>query len=105
MLVANVSRAVTDVVVDLCLQVEQEDQDSHDAGDDVVDQGAGPSSGAASGSPATNGLPNGKSAATAAPEKTPKQGQQAEEGAAGEGRVQGTGKRGNLTETESRATG
>ena len=70
-----------------------------------MDQGAGPSSGAAPGSPAANGLPDGKPAAKAAPEKTPKQGQQAEEGAAGEGRVQGTGKRGNLTETESRATG
>ena len=70
-----------------------------------MDQGAGPSSGAAPSSPIANGLPNGKSAAKAAPEKTPKQGQQAEEGAAGEGRVQGTGKRGNLTETEGRATG
>lgn len=70
-----------------------------------MDQGAGPSSGAAPSSPAASGLTEGKSAAKAAPEKTPKQGQQAEEGAAGEGRVQGTGKRGNLTETEGRSTG
>lgn len=91
--------------VDLYLQVEQEDKDSDNGGDSTVDQDAGPSSGAAPSSPAANGLPGGKSAAKAAPEKTPKQGQQAEEGAAGEGRVQGTGKRGNLTETESRATG
>lgn len=87
------------------MQVEQEDKDSDDVGDKTVDEDAGPSSEAAPSSPAANGLGEGKSAAKVASEKTPKQGQQAEEAAAGEGRVQGTGKRGNLTETESRATG
>ena len=43
-------------------------------------------------------------AAEQAPKATPK-GQQQENGAAGEGRVAGTGKRGNLTETEGRSTG
>lgn len=43
-------------------------------------------------------------AAERAPKATPK-GQQQENGAAGEGRVAGTGKQGNLTETEGRSTG
>lgn len=85
-------------------QVEQEEKDDGHPGDDTIDEDAGPSSGAAPSSPAANGIAEGKPAVKQAAEKTPKQGQ-AEAGAAGEGRVQGNGKEGNLTELESRATG
>ncbi|KAL3160420.1 hypothetical protein ABBQ32_010743 [Trebouxia sp. C0010 RCD-2024] len=85
-------------------EVEQEEKDDEHPGDDAIDEDAGPSSGAAPSSPAANGIAEGKPAVKQAAEKTPKQGQ-AEAGAAGEGRVQGNGKGGNLTELESRATG
>lgn len=99
------SKNFTEVMqVDCALQVEQEEKDNDAPGDATVDEDAGPSSGAAPSSPAANGPAEGKSAAKQATEKTPKQGQ-AEAGAAGEGRVQGNGKTGNLTELESRATG
>ena len=88
------------------LQVEQEENDDDDGGDKIIGSQQDPSSGAASSSPAAaNGPTEGGSAAQEATKKTPKQGLQAEEGAAGEGRVQGTGKRGGLTETEGRSTG
>ena len=81
------------------LQVEQQEEQNKDAADDVV----------ADGSPSEPSSSSPKSpkdkAAKAAPEATPKQGQEAETGAAGEGRVMGNGKQGGLTETEGRSTG
>ena len=44
-------------------------------------------------------------ATTTAPEAALKQGQEAESGTAGEGRVIGNGKQGNLTQTECRSRG
>ncbi|DBA70095.1 TPA: hypothetical protein ACH3X2_012257 [Trebouxia sp. C0005] len=81
-------------------EVEQEENGSDDGGDATLDEVAGPSSGGA-----PNGPASPKPASKEAQQKTPKQGQEAENGAAGEGRVQGTGKRGGLTETEGRSTG
>ena len=79
------------------MEQEENEDDGRDA---TLDQDAGPSSGAAPNGPASS-----KPASQEAQQKTPKQGQEAENGAAGEGRVQGTGKRGGLTETEGRSTG
>lgn len=80
------------------MQVEQQEEQNKDAGENSLLDGSGPSSSSPPKSPQDK-------AAQKAPEATPKQGQEAENGAAGEGRVMGTGKRGNLTETEGRSTG
>ena len=83
------------------LQVEQEEEQGEGVSDGVINEG--PSDGQKG--PSGGKSPREKPAAQQAPEATPKQGVQAENGAAGEGRVMGTGKRGNITETEGRATG